>query len=111
MKLIILLVLLACITILAIIAYRNNSPITDRYPVKGSAKRHQSIQSIRESNNIALLKEQAIDLVLNIDEQSIENERAAFKVQSLLILIIFLSSIMLVIMYFEIAARGKVAKN
>ena len=111
MKLVILLVLIISILALTTAAWNINSSTTDRYPLKGRSNRHQQMDNIRRSTDIALLKEQAIDLVLNIDEQAIENERASNKVQTLLILTIFLTCIMLMIAYFEIAARGKIIKR
>ncbi len=111
MRLIILFVLIASIFALTWAAWNVNSSQIDFFSTKNRAFRHQQIDKIRGTTDIALLKEQAVDLVLNLDERAMEKGSDAIKAGNLLLLTVFLTVIAQLIVFLEIAGRGKTTAN
>ena len=69
--------------------------------------RHDQIDKINELNDVESLKAEAINQLHQLDDKVLQRDKATIKVQNLLTITIGLTIIALILLFLEIAARGK----
>lgn len=108
MRVTILFVLVACILGLTFWAWYLTPQRTESLPLSGSAHtRLEEIQKINSYTDIELLRDHARRLVFNPDTEAFERDMVTLKAGNILALATLLSIICLIILFFEIAARGR----
>jgi hypothetical protein len=68
---------------------------------------HDQVDRLRSLNNIESLRAEAINQLHRLDERTLQRDGATIKVQNLLTVNLGLAIVILIVLFYEIAARGK----
>lgn len=93
--------------ILTIWAWKINPLGLEYFSVKEMNFTHDQMDKIRGLNDVESLRTEAINQLHRMDERTLQRDDATIKVQNLLTVILALAIAMSIVLFYEIAARGK----
>jgi hypothetical protein len=105
MRLTITFFLAACILGLTYWAWTLTTSMNEYDPLVGARPKYEDIKKIMNSTDIEFLRQQAIGV--KFDEKAIERHRTTVKAMIILGVAFLISMAVLILLFFEIAARGK----
>ncbi|HEY0656588.1 MAG TPA: hypothetical protein VGD65_25820 [Chryseosolibacter sp.] len=111
MRITILFFLVACLVALIAWAWSILPGSLAYFPVQNPKPRYEDIEKIKHFTDLDALKEHAIGLVYNVDEETIARDLITVKAMNILFGTIVLGVIALVVIFLEIAARGRSARQ
>ena len=99
--------LVASILALTYWAWNLTSLRLEYFHFRDADKLHEQMDKINSLSDIQSLRDHAMSLLQNIDEKAIERDMVTMKASNVLLLTMFIGIIAQIVLFYEIAARGK----
>ena len=107
MRVTILFFLVAGILVLTIWVWRLTPARLEYFPLRNASHKHEQIDEINKLKDLESLRQHAINLLYYNDKEAIERDLTTLKASNLLALTVFIIIVVQIILFYEIAARGR----